>query len=107
MKKTFLILAAVALVSFTSCKENATDKVSEENVAAAAERDAESGKYPVMTFAETEFDFGTIDGNRAAWSADPTDRGAGHAYRLHSPVGGSSPGTSGQATTTHARGDHA
>lgn len=61
MKKSFLILAAVALVSFTSCKENATDKVSEENVAAAAERDAESGKYPVMAFSETEFDFGTID----------------------------------------------
>ncbi len=61
MKKSIFILAAVALVSFTSCKENAADKVSEENVAAAAERDAESGKVPVMTFAETEFDFGTID----------------------------------------------
>ena len=61
MKKSILILAAVALVSFTSCKDNAADKVGEENVAAAAERDASSGKAPVMTFAETEFDFGTID----------------------------------------------
>jgi hypothetical protein len=61
MKKSIFILAAVALVAFTSCKENAADKVSEENVAAAAERDAESTKSPVMTFAETEFDFGTID----------------------------------------------
>ncbi|NNM22491.1 MAG: DUF1573 domain-containing protein [Flavobacteriaceae bacterium] len=63
MKKSVLILAAIAMVAFTSCKENAADKVSEENVAAAAERDAESGKFPVMTFAESEFDFGTIDQN--------------------------------------------
>lgn len=61
MKKSIFILAAVALVAFTSCKENAADKVSEENVAAAAERDAESSKFPVMSFAETEYDFGTID----------------------------------------------
>jgi len=61
MKKSIFILAAVALVTFTSCKENAADKVSEENVAAAAERDAEATKFPVMVFEETEFDFGTID----------------------------------------------
>ena len=61
MKKSILILAAVAMVAFTSCKENAADKVSEENVAATAEREAESSKYPVMTFTESEFDFGTID----------------------------------------------
>jgi uncharacterized protein DUF1573 len=61
MKKSIFILAAVALVSFTSCKDNAADKVSEENVAAAAERDAEATKFPVMVFEESEFDFGTID----------------------------------------------
>ncbi len=61
MKKSIFILAAVALVTFTSCKENAADKVSEENVAAAAERDAEATKFPVMVFEESEFDFGTID----------------------------------------------
>lgn len=61
MKKSIFILVAVALVTFTSCKENAADKVSEENVAAAAERDAESTKFPVMVFEESEFDFGTID----------------------------------------------
>lgn len=61
MKKSIFILAAAALVSFTSCKDNAADKVGEENVAAAAERDASSSKVPVMTFAEGEFDFGTID----------------------------------------------
>ncbi len=61
MKKSILLLAAIAMVAFTSCKENAADKVSEENVAAAAERDAEAGKFPVMSFAESEFDFGTIE----------------------------------------------
>jgi uncharacterized cupredoxin-like copper-binding protein len=61
MKKSIFILATVALVAFTSCKENAADKVSEENVATAAERDAEATKFPVMVFEESEFDFGTID----------------------------------------------
>ena len=61
MKKSIFILAAAVLVSFTSCKDNAAEKVGEENVAAAAERDASSGKVAVMTFAEGEFDFGTID----------------------------------------------
>ena len=60
MKKSILILAAVAMVAFTSCKDNAADKVSEDNVAAAAERDEAATKFPVMTFAEKEFDFGTI-----------------------------------------------
>lgn len=61
MKKSIFILAAAALVSFTSCKDNASEKVNGENVAATAEREAEASKYPVMTFTESEFDFGTID----------------------------------------------
>ena len=61
MKKSIFILAAAALVSFTSCKENAADKVNGENVAATAEREAAASTYPVMTFTESEFDFGTID----------------------------------------------
>ena len=61
MKKSIFIVAALMAFVFTSCKENAADKVSEENVAAAAERDAEVGKYPVMSFEETTFDFGTIE----------------------------------------------
>ncbi|QNJ96664.1 DUF1573 domain-containing protein [Constantimarinum furrinae] len=61
MKKSILILAVLSAFIFTSCKDNAADKVNEENVAAAADRDAKAGDYPVMTFAETEFDFGTID----------------------------------------------
>ena len=61
MKKSFLIVALLSVFVFTSCKENAADKVNEENVAAAADRDAKAGEYPVMSFDETEFDFGTID----------------------------------------------
>lgn len=61
MKKSIFILAALVMVAFTSCKDNAADKVSEENVASAAERDANAGKFPVMEFAESEFDFGTIE----------------------------------------------
>jgi hypothetical protein len=61
MKKSILIVAVLSAFIFTSCKENAADKVNEENVAAAANRDAKSGDYPVMAFEETEFDFGTID----------------------------------------------
>ncbi len=61
MKKSILIVAILSAFVFTSCKENAADKVNEENVTDAANRDANSGKYPVMAFAETEFDFGTID----------------------------------------------
>ncbi len=53
-------MAALIAFGFTSCKDNAADKVNEENVAAAEQRDEESGKYPVMTFDETVFDFGTI-----------------------------------------------
>ena len=61
MKKAILIIAIMSAFIFTSCKENAADKVSEEKVAEAADRDANAGKFPVITFAETEFDFGTID----------------------------------------------
>ncbi len=61
MKKSILLLAAVSLFAFSSCKDNAAAKVNEENVAAAADRDAQSGKFPKITFEEEQFDFGTID----------------------------------------------
>lgn len=61
MKRTIFVLALAGFFAFTSCKDNAADKVNEENVANAAERDAEAGKLPVMSFAETEFDFGNIE----------------------------------------------
>lgn len=65
MKKGFLMMAAVAATLFTSCKEEASTKVNEENVEIAAERDAEAGEFPVMTFDETEYDFGTIQQGEA------------------------------------------
>ncbi|PVW13085.1 DUF1573 domain-containing protein [Marixanthomonas spongiae] len=61
MKKSILILAVLSAFAFTSCKEKASDKVNEENVAAAADRDANASKFPVMKFEKTEYDFGTID----------------------------------------------
>lgn len=61
MKKSILVLTVLSVFAFTSCKDNAADKVNEENVAAAADRDAESGKFPTITFEESQFDFGTID----------------------------------------------
>jgi hypothetical protein len=60
MKKSILFLAVLSVFAFTSCKENAADKVNEENVAAAAESNTKAGEVPVMTFDEVEYDFGTI-----------------------------------------------
>ena len=62
MKKSILVVAILSAFVFTSCKDNAADKVSDENVAAAADRDAKAGDLPVMTFVESEYDFGTIEG---------------------------------------------
>ncbi|CDF78805.1 conserved hypothetical protein (DUF1573) [Formosa agariphila KMM 3901] len=61
MKKVILGLSAFCLIAFTSCKEDASKKVNEENVVVAAERDANSSKFPQITFTETEHDFGTIE----------------------------------------------
>ena len=60
MKKVILGLSAVCMIAFTSCKDNAESKINSENVAEAAERDANSGKLPSIEFNETEHDFGTI-----------------------------------------------
>ena len=61
MKKGILMLAAVTAMVFTSCKDNAADKVKAENVEEAAVRDAKAEKFPVMSFEEESFDFGTIN----------------------------------------------
>jgi hypothetical protein len=61
MKKSILIIAIMSAFVFTSCKENAAEKVSEVKVAEAETRDASVDKYPVLSFEESEFDFGTID----------------------------------------------
>lgn len=61
MKKGMLLLAVVAAMAFTSCKENAADRVKAENVEEAAERDAQAVTYPELSFDKAEHDFGTID----------------------------------------------
>jgi len=60
MKKMILSACALSLVLFTSCKEDASSKIKDENVAQAAQRDANASKIPVMQFDKTEHDFGTI-----------------------------------------------
>ncbi len=60
MKKIVLVFAISAFV-LTSCKEDATKKINAENVAEASARDEAAGKFPVMSFDTTEFDFGTIN----------------------------------------------
>lgn len=60
MKKIIFALSTLCLVFSTSCKEDATSKIKSDNVVAAAQRDATSGDFPVISFAEAEHDFGTI-----------------------------------------------
>ncbi|WP_100612025.1 DUF1573 domain-containing protein [Confluentibacter lentus] len=65
MKKIILALSALSLVAFTSCKEDASKKINEANVVVAAERDANSGKFPILQFEKTTHDFGEIEANQA------------------------------------------
>ncbi|MBC8757333.1 DUF1573 domain-containing protein [Kordia sp. YSTF-M3] len=60
IRKGFILLGAMSLVLFTSCKDDATKKVKSENVAQAAQRDAVAKNFGAMTFDKTEHDFGTI-----------------------------------------------
>ncbi len=61
MKKVILGLSALCMIAFTSCKDDAASKVKSENVAQAAERDANAGEFPSIAFDKTEHDFGTIE----------------------------------------------
>ncbi|WP_248723463.1 DUF1573 domain-containing protein [Seonamhaeicola sp. ML3] len=61
MKKIFLGLVAICLVILTSCKENPANKIDEKNVAAAAERDENASKFPIIEFDKVEHDFGNIE----------------------------------------------
>ncbi|NJW54006.1 DUF1573 domain-containing protein [Salinimicrobium oceani] len=60
MKKGILLMALVAAFNFTSCKDDASNKVKAENVEDAAVRDAQDVVYPEISFEKTEHDFGTI-----------------------------------------------
>ena len=61
MKKVLLGLSALCLVAFMSCKEDASSKIKDENVAEAAKRDANSTKFPVLEFDKSEHDFGQLE----------------------------------------------
>ena len=61
MKKIILGFSVLSLIIFTSCKEDASKKIDEANIVAAAERDANASKFPVIEFNETEHDFGDIE----------------------------------------------
>lgn len=61
MRKLILGLSALCVLAFTSCKENAAEKVKDTNVTEAAKRDAVSSKFPVLKFDKTEHDFGEIE----------------------------------------------
>jgi len=56
-----LAVTAICGLALVACKnENAAAKIDEANISAAQQRDANSGKFPVMTFDKMEHDFGTI-----------------------------------------------
>lgn len=61
MKKIILGFSALCMVALTSCKDDAASKVNSENVAVAAERDANAGNFPVIELDKTVHDFGTIE----------------------------------------------
>jgi hypothetical protein len=60
MKKISLILFALAMLPLNSCKENATEKINQDNVEKAAERDAQTIVFPTISFDKTLHDFGEI-----------------------------------------------
>lgn len=60
MKKSLILITAIAAFSLFSCKENAANKVEEEKVVAAEQRDENLATFPVMSFDENQFDFGEI-----------------------------------------------
>ena len=61
MKKILLGLSVLCLIAFMSCKDDASKKIDENNVAEAAERDADANKFPKIEFDKTEHDFGKIE----------------------------------------------
>ena len=63
MRKATVILGALALTAFISCKEKASEKIEATNVEVAAERDEAAKNLPVMSFDRAEHDFGTIEQN--------------------------------------------
>ncbi len=62
MKKIILMVAVAATMALTSCNQKAESAtIDQENLTAAAANKEVAGNFPVMTFTETEYDFGTVD----------------------------------------------
>lgn len=62
IRKTFGMLAIATLVLSSSCKnEAASDKIDPTNVEKTVAENAATGKFPLVKFDKTEFDFGTIN----------------------------------------------
>lgn len=60
MKKILFTVFVVALIPLNSCKENVTEKINQENIEKAAERDAQTIVFPSINFDKTLHDFGEI-----------------------------------------------
>lgn len=63
MKKLSLIIFAILAISIVSCKEDATAKIKQANLEKAQSRNIKvnSADAPVMTFENTEHDWGVIN----------------------------------------------
>lgn len=61
MKTTFLALATIFALGFTSCKENASSEVDTKKAETASASDSQEQKYPKLVFDNTTHDFGNIN----------------------------------------------
>jgi hypothetical protein len=61
MRKFMLAIVAIATLSLTACKNEASEKVDQSKKEIAEDRDSKQQSLPVMEFEEKEFDFGTVD----------------------------------------------
>jgi len=61
MRKFMLAIVAIATLSLTACKNEASEKVDQSKKEIAEDRDSKQQSFPVMEFEEKEFDFGTVD----------------------------------------------
>lgn len=61
MKKLLLVGMAIATMSFTACKKDASEKVDSSKKEMAEQRDSQEQAFPVMEFESKEHDFGTVD----------------------------------------------
>lgn len=61
MKTTFLALATVLALGFTSCKDNASSEVDTKKAETASASDSQQQKYPKLVFNDMVHDFGTIN----------------------------------------------